>query len=103
MSDTIVTQRGQTLALAITFYEADASGAALNLTGATVTVRESFPPVLGEAAIAITDAADGECSLSMTEVQVEKLGDGRVNWFRLEAQFSGGDNRVTPQIWINVQ
>lgn len=103
MSDTVITQRGQTLSLQITFYEAEQGGAALDLTGATVTVREYKPSVLGAAAIVVTSAVNGECTLSMTETQVDDLNDGRVNWFRLEAEFAGGDNRVTPQIWINVQ
>lgn len=103
MSDTVLTQRGQALNLACTFYEEGADGVRLDLTGATVMVRECNPPVLGEAAIAVTDAGQGEVSLSTTEVQSDQLGAGRVNWFRLEAQFAGGENIVTPKIWISVQ
>lgn len=101
MSDTVLTQRGQVLSLQITFYE-DAQVTPLDLTGATVSVRECSPAVIGEGTITVTDAANGVCTFTMTEEQADQLGGGRVNWFRLEAQFAG-DNRVTPKIWINVQ
>lgn len=101
MSDTILTQRGQTLALAITFYE-DQQATPLDLTGATITVRECKPAILTSATLSITSAPAGTVTMSLTEAQADQLGDGRVNWFRLEAQYDG-DNTVTPMIWINVQ
>lgn len=101
MSDTVNTQRGQALALQFTFYE-DEQATPLDLTGATVTVRECEPSIIASATVAITIASGGIGTLTMTEAQAEQLRLGRVNWFRLEAQFAD-DNRVTPKIWINVQ
>lgn len=102
MSDTIETQRGQSIALAITFFEEDEGGDPLDLTGATLTVREASPAILLDATVAITDDDAGECSLALSEAQADQLGSGRVNWFRLEAQFDA-ENVVTPKIWINVR
>lgn len=101
MGDTVNTQRGQALSLQVVFNE-DENGTPLVLTGATVTVRESRPAVLQEASITVDDASSGVCTMALTEAQAEQLGEGRVNWFRLEAQFAD-DNIVTPKIWINVQ
>lgn len=102
MSDTVVTQRGQALSLACTFYEEGTDGARLDLTGATVTIRECSPAVLAEGIVTVTDAGEGEVSLTLAEADAEELGAGRVNWFRLEAQFAD-DNVVTPKIWVSVQ
>lgn len=101
MSDTVNTQRGQALSLQITFYE-DQQVTPLDLTDATITVRECSPAILTSATITTTDAENGEVTMSLTEAQADQLRDGRVNWFRLEAQYDG-DNTVTPKIWINVQ
>lgn len=103
MSDTVLTQRGQALSLTITWYQGDPAGPKLDLTGATLSVREASRSVLMSAALAVTDAEEGLSTLAMTETQADQLGDGRVNWFRLEAQFTDGSNRVTPKIWINVR
>lgn len=103
MTDTILTQRGQAMPLRITWYQGEASGPAVDLTGVTVTVRESNRAAFDAAAIALVDAAAGVVSLTLTEAQADGLGDGRTNWFRLEAQWTDGTNRVTPKIWINVQ
>lgn len=102
MSDTVITQRGQSLRLACVFWEGAVGDTPLDLTGASLSVRECNPPVLQSATIAITDAGQGKFSFALSEEQAEQLGSGRVNWFRIEAQFDG-DNQVTPKIWINVQ
>lgn len=102
MSDTVPTQPGQSLRLECTIWDGSIGGTPLDLTGATLSVRESNPAVLKEGVIAVTDAAQGKIMLTLTEAQAEELGEGRVNWFRFEAQFDD-DNLVTPKIWINVQ
>ena len=102
MSDTDITQRGQALTLECIFWEGPAGEAPLDLTGATVSVRECNPAILQAATITVADAEQGQVRLALTEAQADQLGSGRVNWFRIEAQYSG-DNRVTPKIWINVQ
>lgn len=102
MSDTVPTQPGQSLRLECIVWDGPIGGTPLDLTGATLSVRESNPAVLKEGVITVTDAAAGKIMLTLTEAQAEQLGEGRVNWFRFEAQFAE-DNLVTPKIWINVQ
>lgn len=104
MSDTILTQRGQALALRFTWWQGAAGGEALDLTGATLAVRESNRALVFAAAdLTVTDAEAGVVSLALAEADTEGLGDGRTNWFRLEAQWPDDSNRVTPKIWVNVQ
>lgn len=103
MSDTIDTQRGQALNLRITWFQAEADGNPVDLTGVTVTVREANKPALSAASVAVIDAETGVVSLTLSETQADKLGYGKTNWFRLEAQWPDGMNRVTPMIWVNVQ
>jgi hypothetical protein len=104
MSDTILTQRGQVLNLQITWWQGAAGGEPLDLTTATITIRESNrPAVFALAVLSVVNAAAGICGLSFTEEDALGLGDGRTNWFRLEAQFPDDSNSVTPKIWINVQ
>lgn len=102
MSDTVPTQPGQSLRLECIVWDGPIGGTPLDLTDATLSVRESNPAVLKEAVIAVTDAVQGKVTLTLTEEQAEQLGAGRVNWFRIEAQFAE-DNLVLPKIWINVQ
>lgn len=103
-ADTIQTQRGQALNLRATWYQGAAGSAAIDLTGATVTIRESsLPAIFAEAEVEVSDAAAGVVTLALAEADAQGLGAGRTNWFRLEAQWPDGSNRVTPKIWVNVQ
>lgn len=102
MTDTINTQYGQYLPLQFTFYQEETGGDPVDLSGASVTIRESNRDAFGEATITVTDAENGVVSVVLTESDAEGLGHGRTNWFRLEADFSTS-NIVTPKIWINVQ
>lgn len=104
MSDTILTQRGQALNLRLSWWQGAPGADALDLTGATVTLRESNrPTTFAQAVVSVTDASAGVCALELAETPAEGLGSGRTNWFRVEAQWPDGENRVTPKIWINVQ
>lgn len=103
MSDTILTQRGQALNLTITWWQGAAGGDPLDLTGATMTVREHNRAAFDAVVLTVTDAAAGVMTLALAEADAAGLTDGRTNWFRLEAQFGDGSNRVTPKIWVNVQ
>lgn len=103
MADTIVTQRGQTLDLQFRWYQGEVGSAAVDLTGAVVSVRETNRPVLQAATISIVDAPGGIVRMTTTEEQSDQLSIGPRNWFRLEAQWPDGSNRVTPKIAIEVQ
>lgn len=104
MSDTILTQRGQALSLRFTWWQGTAGGDPLDLSGATLTVRESNrAATFALADVEVVDAAEGVSSFALSEVDGEGLSAGRTNWFRIEAQWPDGSNRVTPKIWINVQ
>lgn len=104
MNDTILSQRGQELSLRFTWWQGAPGGDALDLTGAVLTVRESNRDGIRQGAVVNIDDADAGVSLmTLSEANADNLGDGRTNWFRIEAQWPDGSNRVTPKIWINVQ
>lgn len=106
MSDTLTIQRGQSIGLAVNFYQDAEKTQAIDLTGATVTVRESSAVALKSGTVTVTDAEDGAVTVSFPESLIFPSGSspmksGRTNWFTVEADF-GGSNIVTPKIWIQL-
>ena len=101
MSDTIQTEYGQSLNLTLTFWQDTAKTIAVDLTGATVTIREASRMVLLGATVVLIDASNGVVSVAIPEAITEDLPTGIVSWFRVEAQFAGA-NIVTPKIKVNV-
>ena len=101
MPDYIETMKGEAISLPAVFK--DANGDALDLTGATVTVREASATILESASVAVTDASNGAVSVTISEAQADQLPEGLQSWFRLEAQLTATVNVVTPKIWILVK
>lgn len=101
MTDTIQTEYGQSLSLTLTFWQDTAKTTPVDLTGATVSIREASREVLTGATVAILSAAAGTVSVSVPESIAEDLPTGQVSWFRVEAQFANA-NVVTPKIKVSV-
>lgn len=81
----------------------DENGAARDLTGATFSVTESYPSsIVADMEIALISAAAGTVGLSMSAANMAKLGEGRVNWFRIKTTFPTGQPDVTSKIWIQI-
>lgn len=87
MNDTILTQRGQALSLRFAWWQDDPGGIPLELTGAVLTVRETNrAAAMAQAVVTPPDGSAGVSLLSLSEAAADGLGDGRTNWFRIEAQ-----------------
>lgn len=100
--DTICAQRGQSLTLRYTFFQDGDKTTPLDLTGASLTLREASSSELQNITPELFDAAAGQVDLELSEETTQSLGAGRVNWFKLEADFPSGFNLVVPKIWISI-
>ena len=100
--DTICVQRGQALTLRYTFFQDSDKTMPLDLTGASLTLREASSSELADIAPELFDGAAGQVDLTLSEETTQSLGAGRVNWFKLEADFPSGFNLVVPKIWISI-
>ena len=100
--DTISTQRGQHLPLRLTFYSDADKSAPVDLSSATVRMRETSTSLLADLTPIISDAAAGQVDITLDEETTQALGSGRVNWMKLEAELSDGSNIVVPKIWIHI-
>lgn len=97
--DTLCIQKGQWLPLRFTFWADDEKTTAVDLTGATITICEASLDALLQLTPSPSELANGIVDLTIWEEQSRKLQTGRVNWFKLEAQFAS-TNILTPKIWI---
>ena len=97
--DTLCIQRGQWLPLRFTFWADVEKTAAVDLTEAEVTVSESSLNALLQLTPIINEPTNGKVDLTIREEDSRQLSVGRVNWFKLEAQFATS-NILTPKIWI---
>jgi hypothetical protein len=75
-------------------------GSAVNLTGYTITAEVRLTPTTGGSAAAtfttsITNAANGQFSISLTGTQTAALSDtGGIYYYDLKLKPSGGEPRV---------
>ena len=97
--DTLCIQRGQWLPLRFTFWADQEKTTPVDLTGAEVTVNEASLNALLQLTPTVTEPESGIVELTILEEQSRQLSIGRVNWFKLEAQFAN-TNILTPKIWI---
>jgi hypothetical protein len=77
------------------------AGGVLDLTGYSVSVAESSPGLDGQVTVAITNAAAGEVSGTIT--WAEAVPDGLQSWFRLQFTKSGADSLGFPALWVQVK
>lgn len=90
----------ETFTRTLTFFDGDV---ATDLTGATLSIEESFPPsIKADAVLALTTPASGLASMTISAANMAKLSLGKKNWFRLKSVLAGGTVDVTPKIWIQV-
>lgn len=94
MTDTIETHQGSTISLAVDF--------GIDLTAVTVSIADANRAILEAMAITVTDAAEGEVTLALTDEQADALPLGRLSAFRLKLTFSDGSEQTSNLIWINV-
>ena len=99
--DTISIQKGQWVPMRLTFWADTDKTSPVDLTGAVVTVNDASQPILLELAPALSEPENGVVDLTLWEEQSRQLETGRVNWMKLEAQFTS-TNIQTPKIWFNV-
>lgn len=97
--DTLCIQRGQWLPLRFTFWADQEKTNPVDLTGAEVTVSEASLDVLLQLTPSVAAPEAGIVDLTIPEEESRQLNIGRVNWFKLEAQFDS-TNILTPKIWI---
>lgn len=97
MSDTIQIDKGEPLRAELTWTD---EGGAIDFTGYTLEIMESYPPDLG-GAVVITDATQGKASLRIPATA--KWGIGRVNWVRIGLFRGGACEDATGRIWVAVQ
>ncbi|MEP0943312.1 MAG: hypothetical protein ABJH63_04185 [Rhizobiaceae bacterium] len=97
--DTLCIQRGQWVPLRFTFWADSGKTNAIDLTGAEVTVSEASLDALMLLTPSVSEPTIGVVDLTIWEEQSRLLEIGRVNWFKLEAQFDH-TNILTPKIWI---
>lgn len=97
--DTLCIQRGQWLPLRFTFWADQEKTTPVDLTGAEVTVNEASLDALLQLTPSVAEPEAGIVDLTIPEEESRRLGAGRVNWFKLEAQFANS-NILTPKIWI---
>lgn len=97
--DTLCIERGQWVPLRITFWADQEKSEPVSLEGATVSVVDANRSELLALVPSLTDAAMGLVDLAIPESVSQTLHAGRVNWFKLEAQFEH-TNIMTPRIWI---
>ena len=99
--DTISVQKGQWIPLQLTFWADREKTAAVDLSGAEVTVCDASDANLKQLSPVVSDAAAGIVELQIGEEVSRQLSAGRTNWLTVEAQFASS-NIVVPRIWINV-
>ena len=97
--DTLCIQRGQWLPLRFTFWADQEKTSPVDLSEAEVTVNEASLDALLQLTPSVTEPEAGIVDLTIPEEKSRQLGAGRVNWFKLEAQFANS-NILTPRIWI---
>lgn len=101
MTDTIQAEYGQSLLLTLTFWQDTERTTPVDLTGATMSIREASREILTGSTVALLSAIDGTVSVSVPENIAEDLPTGQISWFRVEAQFATS-NVVTPKIKVCV-
>jgi hypothetical protein len=84
--------RGADFAAEVDFDNAD--GSPISLAGFTVTATISWAGGSLPMAVAITDAAQGKVSFSLTEAQTLSLPLGRVSGLTVTYTSAGGDTRL---------
>lgn len=97
--DTLCIQKGQWIPLRFTFWADETKNTVVDLTGATLSVSQASLTALLALTPSLSDPSAGIVDLTIWEEQSRQLKLGRVNWFKLEAQFAN-TNIVTPKIWI---
>ena len=97
--DTLCIQRGQWLPLRFTFWADQEKTSPVDLTEAEVTVNEASLDALLQLTPSVTEPEAGIVDLTIPEEESRQLSVGRVNWFKLEAQFASS-NILPPKIWI---
>lgn len=97
--DTLCIERGQWVPLRITFWADLQKSEPVSLAEATVSIVDTNRPELLALVPSLSDAAMGLVDLTIPENVSQTLHPGRVNWFKLEAQFEH-TNIMTPRIWI---
>jgi hypothetical protein len=93
--------RGETIELFLLFRSEDETP--IDLTGGTLQITEAKPSsIITDAEVTITDAPQGRARFVLPREHVDKLGIGRVNFFRVAAFLGPESDIVSPKIWIQV-
>lgn len=103
MSDTVTVYRNSTVHLRFTIWEG-AAGESTRRDLSDVTLFNGSPSVTyPDPLLEITDAVNGEVSVTWTDEQTEHLAPGRIHMFRLGLDYPDGEGEVLPEIWLDVK
>lgn len=94
-TDTIDTNRGSTISLAVAF------GA--DLTGVDVALADANQDALDDMTVAFVDRVAGDVLLTLTDEEAATLPFGRLTSFRLNLTYLDGSEQTSNLLWINVQ
>ena len=90
MAKGIQIQKGADLVLQGELFSDDAETIPINLTGSSLAVIESTFPSGGDPTLAITDAANGQFTITFTDTQTATFVSKRNYRFQIELTDSGG-------------
>lgn len=99
--DTFTYQHGSTINIEGQFLKDD--GTPFSITDAQLTIHETLNINNSEISATTIDAAQGTFSVSITDLESQKLPQGRNAWFKLKLHYPDVDqqNLVFPPIWID--
>ena len=99
MSDAVEVSKGECVRIQGTWTDEDG---AIDLTGRTLSIVDSYPKALMGGTVTVTDGPAGEFEVFSPEALAVRMGSGRVIWIRVEMALPGGCPDTTPRIWIEV-
>lgn len=99
MTDAVEVNKGECVRLQVTWTDEDG---AIDLTGRTLSIVDSYPKALMGGTVTATDATAGEFEVFIPEALAASMGLGRVNWIRLSMILPGGCPDTTDKFWLEV-
>lgn len=99
--DTFVYQHGSSVNIEGQFLQED--GTPFSFVDAQLTIHETLNINNSEISANVIDAALGQFTVSISDLESQKLPQGRNAWFKLKLYYPDLDkqNMVFPPIWID--